>query len=167
LFLLVGVGSLLHTRHQLYGTQPRRALRLIDDWRRVFGKWNAFSWAPECLERRVFHLACAAKSNAGYQAYNAARAFVRQDGSRSVPMHLRNAPTALMKQLGHGHAYRYAHDEPNAYAAGESYLPEDMDEPRWYRPVPRGLEQKIAEKLAFLRGLDAAHGGSGEGEDGN
>jgi len=97
----------------------------------------------------------AAKSNAGYKAYNEARAFVKQDKSREVPVHLRNAPTRLMKELGYGHEYRYAHDEPHAYAAGESYLPEGMAEPAWYQPVPRGLEQKIGEKLSFLRKLDA------------
>lgn len=87
-------------------------------------------------------------------AYNQARAFVRQDKSREVPPHLRNAPTKLMKELGHGHAYRYAHDEPHGYAAGENYFPEGMRKPGWYRPVPRGLESKIAEKMAFLKGLD-------------
>ena len=80
---------------------------------------------------------------------------MKKDKSRPVPVHLRNAPTKLMKELGYGHAYRYAHDEPNAYAAGETYLPEGMREPRWYRPVPRGLEIKIAEKLAQLRQWDA------------
>jgi putative ATPase len=88
-------------------------------------------------------------------AYNQAVAFIKGDGSRTVPIHLRNAPTKLMKELGHGHAYRYAHDEPEAYAAGESYLPEGMREPGWYTPTPRGLEGKIAEKLAHLRELDA------------
>jgi putative ATPase len=96
----------------------------------------------------------AAKSNAGYTAYNQARAFVKQDKSRPVPIHLRNAPTKLMKELGYGHEYRYAHDEPNAYAAGESYLPDGMQEPGWYQPVPRGLEIKIGEKLALLRKWD-------------
>jgi putative ATPase len=96
----------------------------------------------------------AAKSNAGYQAYNQAVAFVKKGASLPVPIHLRNAPTKLMKELGHGHAYRYAHDEPDAYAAGESYLPEGMREPHWYQPVPRGLEIKIAEKLAQLREKD-------------
>ena len=81
-------------------------------------------------------------------------AFVKQDKSREVPIHLRNAPTRLMKQLGYGHEYRYAHDEPYAYAAGEHYFPDGMNEPTWYQPVPRGLEIKIAEKLAFLRKLD-------------
>ena len=107
------------------------------------------------LAQAVIYLAVAAKSNAGYTAYNQARAFVKQDRSREVPVHLRNAPTQLMKELGHGHAYRYAHDEPHAYAAGESYLPEGMQAPGWYQPVPRGLEARIAEKLAHLRQLDA------------
>ncbi|MCG9076150.1 replication-associated recombination protein A [Laribacter hongkongensis] len=107
------------------------------------------------LAQAVIYLAVAAKSNAGYNAYNQARAFVKQGKSREVPVHLRNAPTRLMKELGYGHAYRYAHDEPHAYAAGETYLPEGMDEPGWYQPVPRGLEQKISDKLAFLRQLDA------------
>ena len=93
-------------------------------------------------------------------AYNKARAFVKTDKSREVPVHLRNAPTKLMKELGYGHAYRYAHDEPHAYAAGETYLPEGIAEPAWYQPVPRGLEGKIGEKMAFLKGLDA---GVGEG----
>lgn len=106
------------------------------------------------LAQAAIFLACAAKSNASYLAYKAARAFVRSDGSRPVPMHLRNAPTKLMKQLGHGKAYRYAHDEPEGYAAGESYLPEGMTAPGWYRPVPRGLESRIGEKLAHLRSLD-------------
>ncbi len=106
------------------------------------------------LGQAVIYLAVAAKSNAGYNAWNEARAFVKQDRSRDVPVHLRNAPTKLMKELGYGHAYRYAHDEPDAYAAGERYLPDDMTEPRWYRPVPRGLEINIGEKLARLRQLD-------------
>ncbi|UXY14411.1 replication-associated recombination protein A [Chitiniphilus purpureus] len=106
------------------------------------------------LAQAVLYLAVAAKSNAGYSAYNQARAFVKQDASREVPVHLRNAPTRLMKELGYGHEYRYAHDEPHAYAAGETYLPEGMPEPGWYQPSPRGLEIKIAEKMAFLRQLD-------------
>lgn len=107
------------------------------------------------LGAAVVYLACAAKSNAAYVAYNAARDFVKNDGSRPVPLHLRNAPTKLMKELGYGHAYRYAHDEPEAYAAGEQYFPDDMKPPRFYEPTPRGLEGKIAEKLAHLRELDA------------
>ncbi|WP_028372915.1 replication-associated recombination protein A [Legionella lansingensis] len=106
------------------------------------------------LGQAVIYLAIAPKSNAGYTAFNQAMAFVKQDKSREVPLHLRNAPTRLMKQLGYGHEYRYAHDEPNAYAAGETYLPEGMPEPRWYDPTSRGLEIKIAEKMAFLRKLD-------------
>jgi putative ATPase len=107
------------------------------------------------LTNAAIYMAVAPKSNAGYKAYNAARAFVRQDRSRPVPEHLRNAPTKLMKDLGFGSEYRYAHDEPEAYAAGENYLPEGMDKPNWYRPTPRGLEAKIGEKLAHLRELDA------------
>ena len=108
-------------------------------------------------------LACAAKSNAAYMAYNAARAFVASDGSRPVPLHLRNAPTRLMKDLGYGKAYRYAHDEPHAYAAGESYLPEGVATPNWYRPTTRGMEARIGEKLAHLRALDEAAGGKAGG----
>ncbi|MFN6961962.1 MAG: recombination factor protein RarA, partial [Rhodocyclaceae bacterium] len=108
------------------------------------------------LANAVIYLAVAPKSNAGYLAYGAARRFVAQDRSRPVPEHLRNAPTRLMKELGFGREYRYAHDEPEAYAAGENYFPEGMPKVEWYRPTPRGLEQKIAEKLARLRALDAA-----------
>src|SRR5438445_57643 len=103
------------------------------------------------LAEAVIYLAVAAKSNAIYEAYNSARAFVAGDGTRPVPLHLRNAPTRLMKQLGYGKGYRYAHDEEDAYAAGESYLPEGMGALDWYRPTDRGLEAKIREKLAELR----------------
>ncbi len=106
------------------------------------------------LAQAVLYLAVAPKSNAGYNAYNQAKSFVRNDKSREVPNHIRNAPTKMMKEMGFGREYRYAHDEPNAYAAGDSYLPDGMDEPRWYKPVDRGQEIKIAEKLAFLRDLD-------------
>jgi putative ATPase len=108
------------------------------------------------LANAIMYLAIAAKSNAAYTAYNAARAFVAKDASRPVPDHLRNAPTKLMKELGYGAEYRYAHDEAEGYAAGERYFPDGMPEVEWYRPVPRGLEQKIADKLAHLRALDAA-----------
>jgi putative ATPase len=101
-------------------------------------------------------LACAPKSNAGYVAYNAARAWVAQDGSREVPLHLRNAPTKLMKQLDYGKGYRYAHNEADGYAAGENYFPDDMPPASFYQPTDHGLEAKIAEKLAHLRELDAA-----------
>ncbi len=108
------------------------------------------------LAQAVLYMAVAAKSNAGYVAYNAARAFVKQDQSRPVPLHLRNAPTKLMKQLDYGKDYRYAHNEEEAYAAGETYFPDDMPEVSFYEPTDHGLEAKIAEKLAHLRELDEA-----------
>jgi putative ATPase len=108
------------------------------------------------LAQAVIFLACAAKSNAVYVAYNEARRFVQEDGSRPVPLHLRNAPTRLMKELGYGRQYRYAHDEPEGYAAGERYFPDDMPEVAWYRPVDRGMEAQIRDKLAHLRALDRA-----------
>ena len=141
------------------GLADPRALQIANDAAETYERLGS----PEgelALGQAVLYLASAAKSNAGYNAFNQAMAFVRQDKSREVPVHLRNAPTKLMKELGYGHAYRYAHDEPNAYAAGETYLPEGIPEPRWYRPVPRGLEAKVAEKLAWLRSLDAAADGS-------
>jgi putative ATPase len=106
------------------------------------------------LGQALIYLAIAAKSNAGYQAYNRARAFVGQDRTRPVPAHLRNAPTQLAKDLGHAQGYRYAHDEPHGYAAGQRYLPDDLDPPNWYVPVERGLEVNIAQKLRQLRALD-------------
>jgi putative ATPase len=108
------------------------------------------------IAQAVVYLACAPKSNAVYQAFNAALADARRSGSLEVPLHLRNAPTRLLKELGHGARYRYAHDEPDAYAAGEQYLPSQLSEAEYYRPVPRGLEQRIAEKLAALRERDRA-----------
>ena len=106
----------------------------------------------------MIYLACAAKSNAVYTAYNAARAFIREDGSRPVPLRLRNAPTKLMKGLGYGKGYRYAHDEADAYAAGEHYLPDDMTPTTFYEPTERGLEARIREKLQSLREKDAKSG---------
>ena len=111
------------------------------------------------LAQACLYLACAPKSNAAYVAYNAARAFVQANPSNDVPIHLRNAPTKLMKELGYGRAYRYAHDEPEAYAAGERYFPDDIQEQNFYQPTPRGLEGKIADKLAHLRALDAEAAG--------
>ncbi|MFA5665132.1 replication-associated recombination protein A [Castellaniella sp.] len=137
------------------GLADPRALQIANEAALTYERLGS----PEgelALAQAVIYLAVAAKSNAGYNAYNRARAFVKQDTSREVPAHLRNAPTKLMKALGHGQAYRYAHDEPHGYAAGETYLPDGMGEPGWYRPVPRGLEARIAEKLAFLRSLDEA-----------
>ncbi|MCG6941130.1 MAG: replication-associated recombination protein A [Thiohalocapsa sp.] len=116
------------------------------------------------LAQAVVYLACAPKSNAVYTAWNAALADARGHGSLEVPVHLRNAPTKLMKQLGYGAAYRYAHDEPDAYAAGERYFPDGIPERRYYQPVGRGLEIKIREKLARLRELDRAAGKGGRGE---
>ncbi len=135
------------------GLADPRAMQIANDAALTYERLGS----PEgelALGQAVIYLAVAAKSNAGYNAYNAARAFVKNDRSREVPMHLRNAPTQLMKDLGHGREYRYAHDEPNAYAAGVRYLPEGMPEPGWYQPVPRGLEAKIADKLAQLRQWD-------------
>ena len=108
------------------------------------------------LAEAVIYMAMAAKSNAAYVAYNAARDFVSGDASRPVPLHLRNAPTKLMKSLDYGKDYRYAHNEAEAYAAGEDYFPEGMPAVEWYQPVARGLELKIGEKLAHLRELDRA-----------
>ena len=136
------------------GLADPRAMQLANDAAATFERLGS----PEgelALGQAVIYLAIAAKSNAGYNAFNQAMAFVKKDKSREVPVHLRNAPTKLMKELGYGHEYRYAHDEPHAYAAGETYLPDDMREPGWYQPVPRGLESKIADKMAFLRQLDA------------
>jgi putative ATPase len=135
------------------GLADPRAMQLANDAAQTFERLGS----PEgelALGQAVVYLAVASKSNASYMAFNSARAYVAQDQSKPVPNHLRNAPTKLMKALGHGTEYRYAHDEPHAYAAGESYLPEGMKEPHWYEPVERGLESQIREKMAFLRKLD-------------
>jgi putative ATPase len=110
------------------------------------------------LAECVVYLAVAPKSNAVYVAYGAAREFVSKDASRPVPLHLRNAPTRLMKDLGYGKGYRYAHDEEGGYAAGETYLPDGMQPPGWYQPTDRGLEAKIRDKLAWLRTRDKDSG---------
>ncbi|PJX22324.1 recombination factor protein RarA [Advenella sp. S44] len=135
------------------GLADPRAMQMANEAAATFERLGS----PEgelALAQAVIYLSVAAKSNAGYNAYNQARAFVKQDKSREVPVHLRNAPTKLMKELGYGHEYRYAHDESDAYAAGETYLPDGMREPGWYRPVQQGLETKITEKLNYLRSLD-------------
>jgi putative ATPase len=135
------------------GLADPRALRLALDAAEVYERLGS----PEgelALAECVVYLAVAPKSNAVYKAFNAAKAFVKKDGTRPVPMHLRNAPTKLMKQLDYGKGYRYAHDEEGAFAAGESYLPDGMGEPDFYRPVERGLEIKIAEKMRSLRSLN-------------
>ncbi|PIT60509.1 recombination factor protein RarA [Snodgrassella alvi] len=139
------------------GLADPRAMQIANDAAQTFERLGS----PEgelALAQAVLYLACAAKSNAGYVAYNEACAFVKKHPSNEVPVHLRNAPTKLMKELGYGREYRYAHDEPNAYAAGETYMPEGMGEPAFYQPVARGLEIKIAEKLAFLHNLDEEAG---------
>ena len=143
------------------GLADPRALRLTLDAAESYERLGS----PEgelALAEAVVYLACAAKSNAVYNAYNKVRSFIANDASRPVPEHLRNAPTKLMKELGYGKLYRYAHDEPEAYAAGETYLPEGIREPSWYQPSPRGLEGKIAEKLAYLRQLDSDYKTSGK-----
>ena len=136
------------------GLADPRALRLALDAVETYERLGT----PEgelALAEAVLYLACAAKSNAVYVAYGRARAFIAEDGSRPVPLHMRNAPTRLMKDLGYGKGYRYAHDEDDAYAAGERYLPDGMPEVSFYQPTERGLEAKIAEKLAALRARDA------------
>jgi len=135
------------------GNADPRALEL------ALNAWNVQErlGSPEgelAIAQAIVYLACAPKSNAVYKAFNAVMAEVKQNGSHEIPIHLRNAPTKLMKELGYGREYRYAHDEPEAYAAGETYFPEAMGERQYYEPEPRGLEIKIAEKLAHLKSLD-------------
>ena len=135
------------------GNADPRALRIALD------AWEAYErlGSPEgelAIAQAGVYLACAAKSDAVYRGFGAAAADVRRHGSLPVPLHLRNAPTSLMRELGHGRSYRHAHDEPEGYAAGETYLPERLAGRRYYTPVTRGLEIRIAEKLARLRELD-------------
>jgi putative ATPase len=135
------------------GLADPRALRLSLDACETYERLGS----PEgelALAQAAIYLASAAKSNAAYVAYNEARSLIQSDKSRPVPEHLRNAPTKLMKELGYGRSYRYAHDEADAYAAGENYFPEGLESTSFYRPTSRGLEGKIAEKLAQLRELD-------------
>ena len=135
------------------GLADPRALRLALDACETYERLGS----PEgelALAEAVVYLAFAPKSNALYAAYNSARDFIARDGTRPVPLHIRNAPTRLMKDLGYGSGYRYAHDEAGAYAAGENYFPEGMPAVDWYRPTERGLEARLREKLAELRRLD-------------
>jgi putative ATPase len=137
------------------GLADPRALRLALDAAETYERLGS----PEgelTLAQAVVYLAVEPKSNALYTAYQAARAFVQADGTRPVPLRLCNAPTRLMKQLEHGKGYRYAHDEPGGFAAGERYWPDDLQPPQFYQPVARGLEIRIGEKLAELRELNAA-----------
>ncbi len=143
------------------GLADPRALRLALDAAEVYERLGS----PEgelTLAQCVLYLAVAPKSNAVYTAYKQARAFVRQDGTRPVPLHLRNAPTQLMKQLDYGKDYRYAHDEEGAFAAGENYWPPGMEPQGFYAPVDRGLEIRIADKLRELRSLNAAASRNGK-----
>ena len=140
------------------GLADPRALRMALDATEVFERLGS----PEgelALAQAVIFLAAAPKSNAVYAAWNEARAFVAADGTRPVPLHLRNAPTKLMKQLDHGRAYRYAHDEADGFSAGQTYLPDAMPAQNFYRPSGRGLEAQIAAKLAHLREMNAAAAG--------
>jgi putative ATPase len=137
------------------GLADPRALRLALDACEVYERLGS----PEgelTLAQCVVYLAMAPKSNAVYAAFNAAKAFVKNDGTRGVPLHLRNAPTELMKTLAHGKGYRYAHDEAGGFAAGESYWPEGIHPPAFYLPVARGLEIRIGERLAELKRLNAS-----------
>ena len=135
------------------GNADPRGLRLaLDAW-----ETQERLGSPEgelAIAQAIVYLACAAKSNAVYKAYNAVMSDVKNNASHEVPLHLRNAPTKLMKELDYGKEYRYAHNEPEGYAAGEHYFPDDMQVQHYYHPVDRGLEIKIAEKLARLRTLD-------------
>ena len=139
------------------GNADPRALTLALDSAEAYERLGT----PEgelALAQATVYLACAAKSNAVYAAVGAASEEVKSSGSLPVPLHLRNAPTRLMKALDYGQAYRYAHDEPEAYAAGENYFPEGLEQRRYYAPAPRGLEIRIGEKLERLRALDRASG---------
>ena len=135
------------------GNADPRALRLaLDAW-----ETQERLGSPEgelAIAQAIVYLACAAKSNAVYKAYNTVMSDVKNNASLEVPLHLRNAPTKLMQELDYGKEYRYAHNETDAYAAGEHYFPDGMKEQQYYHPVDRGLEIKIAEKLARLRMLD-------------
>ncbi|MCW8174489.1 replication-associated recombination protein A [Verminephrobacter aporrectodeae] len=144
------------------GLADPRALRLALDASEVYERLGS----PEgelALAECVLYLAVAPKSNAVYTAYNAARAWVAKDGTRPVPLHLRNAPTRLMKTLDYGRGYRYAHDEEGGFAAGENYLPQGMPAPGFYQPVERGLEIKIAQKMRALQARNASAGGADDG----
>jgi putative ATPase len=146
------------------GLADPRALRLTLDAAEAYERLGS----PEgelALAQAIVYLAVAAKSNAVYRAFGGATAFVKEDGSRPVPMRLRNAPTKLMKNLGYGEEYRYAHDEEGAFAAGETYLPDDLQPQRWYEPTERGLEARIRARLEELRGLNAAAPARDQGEN--
>ena len=143
------------------GLADPRAMQMCNDAAATYERLGS----PEgelALAQAVLYLAVAPKSNAGYMAYNKAKAFVKQDGTRPVPLHLRNAPTKLMKELDYGKDYRYAHSEEGGFAAGENYFPDNMEKPVFYEPVPRGLEIKIGDKLQDLRARNLAALADGE-----
>jgi putative ATPase len=147
------IRRLLRMASEDIGNADPRALRIALD---AAETWQRLG-SPEgelALAQAAVYLAMAPKSNAVYKAWKAAQSCVQQGGTMPVPLHLRNAPTQLMKGLGYGREYRYAHDEPDAFAAGVSYWPDGLDAPVFYEPVPRGLEQRIAEKLREFRRLN-------------
>ena len=142
------------------GLADPRALQIANDAATTYERLGS----PEgelALAQALIYLAAAPKSNAGYNAYNEALAFVRNDRSREVPIHLRNAPTRLLKEQGYGAEYRYSHDEPGAFSPGQQYFPEGIRNQRWYRPTERGLEIKIGERLRHLDELDRQATGDG------
>ena len=150
------VRRLIRVASEDIGNADPRALRLCLDAAETYERLGS----PEgelAIAQAVVFLACAAKSNAVYKAAKAASADAEQYGSLDVPMHLRNAPTRLMKDLGYGDNYRYAHDEDDGFAAGEQYFPDDMPATKYYHPVPRGLELKIREKLAEIARRNQQH----------
>lgn len=139
------------------GLADPRAIQLANDAAATYERLGS----PEgelALGQALIYLAAGPKSNSGYNAFNAAMAYVKRDRSREVPLHLRNAPTKLMVDQGYGKSYRYSHNEPQAYSPGQQYLPEGMAPPNWYQPSPRGLESKIREKLAYLQQLETEAG---------
>ncbi len=145
------------------GLADPRALRMALDAAEVYERLGS----PEgelALAQCVLYLAIAPKSNAAYVAFNEIKAFIKNDGTRPVPMHLRNAPTKLMKSLDYGKNYRYAHNEEDGFAAGENYFPEGMEAPEFYRPVGRGLEIRIADKLNELKQKNRDKQGDSEGD---
>ncbi len=138
------------------GLADPRAMQIVNDAASTYDRLGS----PEgelALAQAALYLAVAPKSNAGYLAYKQAQGYVKKDRSRDVPLHLRNLKTSLKKILNSTKGYRYAHDEPHAFAAGESYLPDGMQDQHWYQPSDRGLERKIADKMSFLRALDREH----------
>ena len=160
-FMLDGGGDPLYVGRRVVrmaiediGLADPQSLRLALDACETYERLGS----PEgelALAEAVIYLALAPKSNAVYEAYNAARDFISRDGTRPVPLHIRNAPTKLMKQLGYGKDYRYAHEEQGAYAAGENYFPEGMPAVEWYKPTERGREARLRERIAEMRQLDA------------